>query len=76
MSPSVETATVEKRLLRITEVSRYLNLHPDVIRKMIVSGELKAIRRPGKHTPWLVDIRECDRWIDKNSAPRPGPRHR
>lgn len=81
MVPPFGTASEEKppqkRLLRVREVAKYLNLGENTVRDMIRRKELKAvIRRPGRPVAWLVGIEECDRWIEKNStAPtRPGLR--
>lgn len=76
ISTTSEGKPPEKRLLRIREVAKYLNLHPNMVRDMIRRHELKAIiRRPGRPVGWLVDIQECDRWIEKNSTTtRPGLR--
>lgn len=74
MVPPGTSKKVETRLLRLKQVAQYLNLHPEIIRQMVKAGQLKAIRRPGKSTPWLIDIRECDRWIEQNNTTRLPPR--
>lgn len=77
-SNAAEGKPPEKRLLRIREVAKYLNLGENTIRDMIRRKELKAvIRRPGRPVAWLVRIEECDRWIEKNSTTptRPGARY-
>lgn len=62
-----------KRLLRTSDACIYLSLNRRALTDLVLRGEIKAIRRRGKHASRLFDIKELDRWIDKNSVARLTP---
>jgi excisionase family DNA binding protein len=53
------------RLLRLREAARYLSVSPWKLRHIIQSGGMPIVRY-GDNTPWLLDIRDLDAWVDRN----------
>jgi hypothetical protein len=43
-------------------------MHPNRIRQLVHDGELAIVKLPGIRAPWLFDIRELDRWIQRNTV--------
>jgi excisionase family DNA binding protein len=56
----------ERRMLRTSDAAHYLGLSEATIKRMALAGELRYIKRPGAHTPYLFDVRDLDRWIEQN----------
>jgi predicted DNA-binding transcriptional regulator AlpA len=46
--------TVHERVLKLSQVSEILGLAKNTLRRYIASGQLKATRKPGHATPWLI----------------------
>jgi len=60
------TDSVQPRLLKVEEASRYLGgLHPDTVYEMGRLGEIPVVKLK---RAVLFDVRELDRWIDKKLA--------
>ena len=55
---------IRPRLLDIENAARYLAISARTIRRMITAGELPAIQRHAARSPYLLDIRDLDRWIE------------
>lgn len=64
---------IEKRFLSVREAASLLSVDRREIYRMIKSGEIKAIRRPGKLT---IEIKELERWIEKHNVTRPVKRRK
>jgi excisionase family DNA binding protein len=61
-------ARVDARLLRTREAGRYLSLGDKAIRQLILEGELPFVQlRPG-NSPFLVDVRDLDRFIESRKT--------
>jgi excisionase family DNA binding protein len=58
---------VSRRLLRIKAAAEYIGLSPFVVRQLVQRGELKAVVMQG-HSPWLIDLRDLDDWIERNKV--------
>jgi excisionase family DNA binding protein len=56
----------ERRLLRTSEAAVYLGVSEFSVRKLALNHELPYIKMPGEHTPYLFDVRDLDRWIERS----------
>jgi len=63
----VETL-VPRRLLDVTEAGRYLGVSHKVIRQLVQAGELPYIQRVRGRSPYLLDIRDLDQWVELNKT--------
>jgi excisionase family DNA binding protein len=52
------------RLLRCSEAARYLRVSKKRIRQLIIDGELPYIQMQPGNSPFLLDIRDLDRFIE------------
>jgi len=59
---------VLRRLLDVTEAGRYLGVSHKIVRQLVQTGELPYIQRVRGRSPYLLDIRDLDRWIDLNKT--------
>jgi len=59
---------VPRRLLDVTEAGQYLGVSHKVIRHLVQAGELPYIQRIRGRSPYLIDIRDLDQWIDLNKV--------
>jgi excisionase family DNA binding protein len=57
--------TNPRRLLRLKQAAEYLSVSPGTLRHLCQQGELPIIRL-GESTPWLIDLRDLDQFIDKH----------
>lgn len=68
----VERASqLEPRLLDIADSARYLSMSDKAIRELIQEGQLPYLQKVPGRSPYLIDIRDLDRWVEKNKI-RPG----
>jgi excisionase family DNA binding protein len=56
-----------RRLLRLRAAAEYLSMSTGKLRALIQAGEIPLVKY-GENAPWLVDIRDLDRWIEKNKT--------
>ena len=63
----VETL-VPRRLLDVTEAGRYLGVSHKVIRQLVQASELPYIQRVRGRSPYLLDIRDLDQWVELNKT--------
>ena len=54
------------RLLVIEDAGRYLGVSNKIVRQLIQSGEIGHIQRIAGRSPYLVDIKDLDGWVDRN----------
>jgi excisionase family DNA binding protein len=54
------------RLLDVDDAARYLSMSDKGIRDLITKGELPYIQRIPARSPYLIDVRDLDDWIQKN----------
>jgi hypothetical protein len=54
------------RLLDITDAGRYLSMSDKGIRELIVRGELPYVQKVPGRSPYLLDLRDLDSWIERN----------
>jgi excisionase family DNA binding protein len=57
------------RLLRTHEAARYLGMGSKAIRNLILSGRLPYVQMKPGNSPFLLDRRDLDRFIDVNKTP-------
>ena len=57
---------VSPRLLDIDDAARYLSMSDKAIRELIYQGDLAYVQKIAGRSPFLIDIRDLDRWIEKN----------
>lgn len=57
------------RLLRTTEAARYLGLGSKAIRHLIVSRQLPFVQMKPGNSPFLLDRRDLDKFIEMHKTP-------
>lgn len=57
--------TTGRRLMRLKEAGEYVCLSPWKLRHIIQSGQIPIVKY-GENTPWLVDVRDLDEWVQRN----------
>jgi excisionase family DNA binding protein len=57
---------IPPRLLDIEDAGRYLGASGKIIRQLIQRGELPFVQRIPGRSPYLLDIKDLDHWIDAN----------
>jgi excisionase family DNA binding protein len=57
------------RLLDLAGAAHYLAMSDKAVRKLIQCGELPYIQRVAGRSPYLVDVRDLDRWIERSKTP-------
>jgi len=63
--------TIPPRLLDIKEAGRYIAVGHKIVRELIQAGELPYLQRIPGRSPYLLDIRDLDQWIDRNKTRAP-----
>jgi len=53
------------RLLRLKEAAQYVSLSPWKLRKLVQDGQLPIVKY-GENTPWLLDVRDLDGWVERH----------
>ncbi len=59
-------AEISPRLLDLADAARYLSMGDKSLRKLIQKGELPFVQTIAGRSPYLLDIRDLDRWIEKS----------
>lgn len=54
------------RLLDLERAGGYLCMSSKSVRKLIQAGELPYIQRLAGRSPYLVDVKDLDRWIERS----------
>ena len=54
-----------RRLLRLKEAAQYVSLSPWKLRKLVQDGQLPVVKY-GENTPWLLDMRDIDGWVERH----------
>jgi excisionase family DNA binding protein len=57
---------IPPRLLDIDDAARYLGTSDKTIRELILRGELAYLQKIPGRSPYLLDIRDLDLWIERN----------
>jgi excisionase family DNA binding protein len=67
LKPDVEHA----RLVRVRFAARYLGISRKLVHNLILEGELPYVKlRPGENSPFLLDMRDLDRFIESAKSSR------
>ena len=62
---------IAERMLTLREVSAYLNVNPTTVRRLVSSGQLRAIR-VGRDMRF--EVRVVDQWVAAGGSSLPGTR--
>jgi excisionase family DNA binding protein len=54
-----------RRLLRLKDAAVYVSLSPWKLRKLVQDGQLPIVKY-GENTPWLLDMRDLDGWVERH----------
>ena len=65
-------AEIAPRLLDIDDSARYLAMSDKAVRELITAGELSYIQKVPGRSPYLIDIRDLDRWIERSKTSAAG----
>jgi excisionase family DNA binding protein len=57
------------RMLRTTEAARYLGMGSKAIRNLIMSGQLPYMQLKPGNSPFLLDRRDLDRFVEMHKTP-------
>ena len=57
-------AEIPPRLLDVDDAGRYLAMSDKAVRELITLGELPYIQKIPGRSPYLIDIKDLDRWIE------------
>lgn len=63
--------------IKLDDAAAYLKLHYMTVRKLAITGQLRASQIGGKGGPWRTTIADCDRFLGSTTEPTlPSPRQR
>ena len=70
-SPAPPHLDTRPRLLRTGAAARYLGIGTKALRTLILRGELPYVQLQPGNSPFLLDVKDLDRFIEqrKNRAP-------
>jgi excisionase family DNA binding protein len=57
---------IPPRLLDIDDSAKYLAMSDKGVRELIVEGQLSYVQKIPGRSPYLIDIRDLDKWIEKS----------
>jgi Helix-turn-helix domain len=58
--------TIPPRLLDIDDAGRYLAMSDKAVRELIMAGELAYLQKVPGRSPYLLDVRDLDAWVERN----------
>lgn len=56
------------RLLRLSLAAKYLSMSVGKLRTICQNGELHVVKTGDSTSPWLLDLKELDRWVEVNKT--------
>lgn len=56
------------RLLRLSLAAKYLSMSVAKLRTICQNGELHVVKTGDSTSPWLLDLKELDRWVEVNKT--------
>ena len=56
---------LRRRLLDITDAAHYLSMSDKGVRELVQSGALPYIQRVPGRSPYLLDTKDLDAWVEK-----------
>jgi excisionase family DNA binding protein len=57
---------ISPRLLDVDDAGRYLAMSDKGVRELIMQGEIPFIQKVPGRSPYLLDVRDLDLWIEKH----------
>ena len=57
---------IQPRLLDIDDAGRYLGMSDKSVRELIQQGELPYIQKLPGRSPYLLDTKDLDKWIERS----------
>jgi len=57
---------IPPRLMDIDDSARYLAMSDKGVRELIAAGELPYIQKIPGRSPYLLDCRDLDTWVERN----------
>ena len=57
---------ISPRLLRTNQAATYLGIGEKAVRALILQGELPYVQMKAGNSPFLLDMRDLDRFIERN----------
>jgi excisionase family DNA binding protein len=58
-------AEIPPRLLDVDDAARYLAMSDKGVRELIAQAELPYIQKLPGRSPYLLDVRDLDKWIER-----------
>lgn len=59
-------AEISPRLLDLADAARYLSMGDKALRELLRKGTLPYVQTIAGRSPYLLDIRDLDKWIEKS----------
>jgi excisionase family DNA binding protein len=59
-------AEIAPRLLDIEDAARYLAMSDKSLRELIQKGELPYIQKLAGRSPYLLDVKDLDKWVERS----------
>jgi excisionase family DNA binding protein len=56
---------IPARLMRVKAAAEYLAISVWTLRAIVQRGDLPVVT-PGANAPWLLDVEDLNRWIERN----------
>jgi excisionase family DNA binding protein len=57
---------IPPRLVDVDDAGRYLGMSDKAVRELILEGALPFIQKIPGRSPYLLDVKDLDRWIEKH----------
>jgi len=73
MQTGRQNGQIAARLLRTKEAASYLGLGEKAIRHLITAGRLPYVHMQAGNSPFLLDVKDLDRFIEANKVPASRP---
>jgi excisionase family DNA binding protein len=61
--PNLQEVAPRRRLVKVKEAAAYLSISPWSLRKLVQGQEIPIVRLQDRG-PWLLDVRDLDRFIE------------
>jgi excisionase family DNA binding protein len=64
-------AEIPPRLLDLADAARYLSMGDKALRALIQRGELPYVQSIAGRSPYLLDVRDLDKWVERSKIHSP-----
>jgi excisionase family DNA binding protein len=61
--PNLQEVAPRQRLVKVKEAAAYLSISPWSLRKLVQGQEIPIVRLQDRG-PWLLDVRDLDRFVE------------